>query len=110
MSTAKVAFNYPSLLGKVSLVSTLLDGSGIPAQMKDAIPKVPPDAVQISTTGKSRHDNMVEVVDFYQAVMERYRSFVRRAAQPRVLYFGCGWGRITRTFLSVTAAANIRGA
>jgi ubiquinone/menaquinone biosynthesis C-methylase UbiE len=100
---------YLGLLGKESLVSALMDGTGLPEQLRSEIPGMPSDAVQMSTTGKIGQRNIIEAVDFCQAVMERYRKH-GGTGQPSVLDFGCGWGRITRTFLSVTPANNITGA
>jgi SAM-dependent methyltransferase len=101
--------DYLGLLGKDSLVSALMDGSGLPASLRGLIPGMPSDAVQMSTTGKVGERNIIEAVDFCHAVMERYRKHTG-TGQPSVLDFGCGWGRITRTFLSVTPASKITGA
>lgn len=101
--------SYLGLLGKDSLVAALMDGSGLPEAFRHAIPGMPSDAVQMSTTGKVGQRNIVEAVDFCQAVMQRYRQHTG-SGQPAVLDFGCGWGRITRTFLSVTPAQRITGA
>lgn len=95
-------------LDKDSLVAALIGGAGLPKEMQGDIPRLPSDAVQMSTTGKTGYRNVVEAVDFVRAVMERYRA-QNGDKDPRVMDFGCGWGRITRTFLSVTPADHITG-
>lgn len=50
--SAEALFKYLGLLGKDSLTSVFMDGTGIPETLQSVIPKMPPDAVQISTTGK----------------------------------------------------------
>lgn len=101
--------SYLGLLDKDALVAALMDGTGLPTALRHVIPCMPSDAVQMSTTGKVGERNIIEAVDFCQAVMDRYRMHSSKA-QPAVLDFGCGWGRITRTFLSETAADRITGA
>lgn len=99
-----------SAMNRDELVAALLDGTGLPDDVKGALPKQAPDRVQMATTGKTGRANVVEAVDFCFAVSQRYRALSVRPAQPRVLDFGCGWGRVTRTFLSVTRPGLVTGA
>lgn len=95
-------------MDRTALVAALMDGSGLSPAQRRLIPGLPPEDVQIATTGKAGERNILEAVDFCRAVMERYRRHCGAGA-PAVLDFGCGWGRITRTFLSATPAGRITG-
>ncbi|MCP9835634.1 MULTISPECIES: class I SAM-dependent methyltransferase [unclassified Cyanobium] len=99
---------YLRLMGKESLVSALMNGTGLPEYLRSGIPGMPSEEIQMSTTGKVGQRNIIEAVDFCHSVIERYRTHTS-SGQPAVLDFGCGWGRIARTFLSVTPASMITG-
>ena len=96
-------------LDKTALATALMGGEHLPPALRDILRGMPPDAVQMSTTGKTGARNILEAVDFCQAVMARYRHYCG-SGQPAVLDFGCGWGRITRAFLTVTPPWRITGA
>lgn len=101
--------SFMGILGKESLVSALMVGTGLPEEFRSSIPEMPSEAIQISTTGKAGKINMQEAIDFCQIVMEKFHKF-SGSGQPLVLDFGCGWGRITRTFLSVAPPSRVTGA
>lgn len=100
---------YLASLDKDALIAALADGSGLPDAFRErTVVGLPTEAVQLSTTGKTGARNIVEALDFHKAVMVCFRQYCG-AHPPAVLDFGCGWGRIARTFLCVTPSTQIVG-
>jgi hypothetical protein len=57
-------------------------------------------ALQVGTTSLHGRDAMAQALRFYEDVLAAAdRSRLRWSADPRVLDFGVGWGRVARLFL-----------
>jgi methyltransferase family protein len=66
------------------------------------IPGVPPEAVQRNTVGAVGLAALAEGHDFFRVIREFCKRQRRHVAKDTVvLDYGCGWGRITRFFLTV---------
>lgn len=79
-------------------------------KLRDDLPAMPPDDVQLLYTGASGDAVLREGFDAYRL----FREFFERHVGPlrsdyRVLDFGCGWGRIIRFFLKEIAPVNLHG-
>lgn len=94
-------------LDRTKLISALIDGTGLPAQFQGEILGMPDVGTQISTTGKKDEQNIIEALDFCQKVLTY--NIAPEARELNILDFGCGWGRISRVFLTATSAVNITG-
>jgi len=70
-----------------------------------SLPTFPPDDVQLRFTGLSARDNLLQARSFYEYAIAR--SQLRQAANPRILDFGGGWGRVSRFFLRDAPARRI---
>jgi ubiquinone/menaquinone biosynthesis C-methylase UbiE len=79
-----------------------------PPGLVDQMPKMPPEAWQLVTVGKSGVRAMREAVDFTARCMQEFNS-LNPIQTPRVLDFGTGWGRIARCFLRWTPETHITG-
>lgn len=96
-------------LPPAELAAALLDGAGLPDDLKPLVPGLPPEDVQIATTARSGAVNLREAADFACAVRGVYAELCPGDPDPRVLDFGCGWGRVTRCFLAATRPGRILG-
>ncbi len=96
-------------LDREKLIAALSDGSGLPLSYTSEIRGMPSEQVQISTGGKIGRSNIIESIDFCDAVMSRYVAS-GASPNPSILDFGCGWGRITRAFLKETTDGKVTGA
>jgi SAM-dependent methyltransferase len=67
------------------------------------LPSLPSDEVQIQFTSMAGRQNLLQAFGFYDVA----RKYIAGVGQPRILDFGCGWGRISRFFLRETAPANL---
>jgi SAM-dependent methyltransferase len=67
------------------------------------LPSLPSDEVQIQFTSMAGRQNLLQAFGFYNVA----RGYITGIDQPRILDFGCGWGRISRFFLRDTAPANL---
>lgn len=74
--------------------------------LANPLPQLPSESIQIGTAGKAGLQTMREASDFFNLVRTQYRSDLSEA---KVVDFGCGWGRIARTFLKEVPAENIMG-
>ncbi|URQ74229.1 MAG: class I SAM-dependent methyltransferase [Candidatus Ochrobactrum gambitense] len=73
------------------------------------LPDLPPENIQLATAGASGLATLREASDFYHAVKASYERLGVDMAKARVIDFGSGWGRITRTFLKDVPSDNILG-
>ncbi len=64
--------SYFSKLNKNELVHALM--GKLPSEFRHCISGMPNEAIQIKTTGKSGFNNMLEALDFCQAVMSQYNK------------------------------------
>lgn len=74
-----------------------------------ALPKMPPESLQIATSGRAGLQAMAEASDFYHEVKKIYEKHGDDISAARVFDFGCGWGRVTRAFLKDIPPYNIIG-
>lgn len=73
-------------------------------------PKLPADDIQVSTVGRSGRRVVADAFlfkNFLKTMLGTYSTV--KLADARILDFGCGWGRILRTFLNEAPAANLLG-
>jgi 2-polyprenyl-3-methyl-5-hydroxy-6-metoxy-1,4-benzoquinol methylase len=67
------------------------------------LPSLPSDEVQISFTAMAGRQNLLQAFGFYKEA----QRFIKDIEQPRILDFGCGWGRVSRFFLRDTKPDNM---
>lgn len=67
------------------------------------LPSLPSDEIQIQFTSQSGRSNLLEAFEFYKIAL----NYIKAVKEPRILDFGCGWGRVARFFLRETAPANL---
>ena len=60
------------------------------------LPALPSDDVQVGFTALSGRDNLKQAFEFYRYV--RSACHIDQIADPHILDFGGGWGRISRFF------------
>lgn len=73
------------------------------------LPRLPSAGAQIATAGAAGMRTILEASEFYHAVKDEFERLGKKISTANVLDFGCGWGRITRTFLKDVPASNIQG-
>ena len=93
-------------------LQTLIDSLDSPqlSPLGEALPKFPSVEMQQNTTGLSAEAALRQAHAFYTDV-ERETRALGRALGPdtRVLDFGFGWGRISRTFMEKISIGNLYG-
>jgi hypothetical protein len=67
------------------------------------MPSLPSDEVQTGFTALSGRQNLLQAFGFYQSALK----YIEGIEQPKILDFGCGWGRISRLFLRETDPGNM---
>jgi SAM-dependent methyltransferase len=70
-----------------------------------ALPSLPNDEVQVGFTGLCGRQNLLQAFSFYQYIQSA--CGMGRVADPHILDFGGGWGRISRFFLKDTKPEHI---
>ena len=74
------------------------------------IPRFPPDAVQIRTTGRAGVETLKEALYYYEDCLEIYKKLrTVNKENDRLLDFGVGWGRILRFFMKDFNVNNLIG-
>ncbi|MBM3393553.1 MAG: class I SAM-dependent methyltransferase [Betaproteobacteria bacterium] len=76
----------------------------------EILPEFPSNELQANTTGLSAEATLRQAHAFYQDVDCAMRSVDRELnANSKILDFGFGWGRISRTFMEKASIRNIHG-
>jgi 2-polyprenyl-3-methyl-5-hydroxy-6-metoxy-1,4-benzoquinol methylase len=73
------------------------------------LPTLPDEAVQKRFTGRVGDESIKSAFAFYGFVREALERCRPELDEPRLLDFGCGWGRVTRLYLRDTPADRIVG-
>lgn len=79
-------------------------------QAIDGVPPFPDGQIQARTNGMSKRETMEHALPCFRSVVRILDKHLRQESQPRLLDFGCGWGRFLRYFLSLTPSRNLFGA
>lgn len=89
----------------------LTEGCRRNVNLRDFLPAMPEEAVQLRFTGDAGDVTLREGFNAYRLFRELYdKHATRMSAGTSVLDYGCGWGRIIRFFLKEIAPANLVGA
>src|SRR5688572_10691865 len=76
----------------------------------DLLPRFPDATLQANTTGLSGEAAVRQAAAFHEDVVDSMaRSGTPLRPGMQVLYFGCGWGRISRMFMRDVAARDLHG-
>ncbi len=93
-------------------LQTLIDSLDSPqvSPLGEALPKFPSVEMQQNTTGLSAEAALRQAHAFYTDVERETRALGRELGpNTRVLDFGFGWGRISRTFMEKISIHNLYG-
>ncbi|MBU3585178.1 hypothetical protein [Polynucleobacter sp. AM-26B4] len=64
-----------------------------------ALPKFPPESIQVNTTGLSGKEALREAFIFYEDCTKAFNKAGNAISRiDKILDFGVGWGRIARFF------------
>jgi len=78
--------------------------------LKKALPKMPPDAIQIAWTGNTGEGLLKQSISFVKIISEFYEKTTQKRLQgAKILDYGCGWGRHLRLMYKFTLPENIYG-
>ncbi|WP_083671887.1 class I SAM-dependent methyltransferase [Sphingomonas montana] len=67
------------------------------------LPSLPSDEIQTGFTSLSGRQNLLQAFGFYGKAVE----YIKSIHEPKIMDFGCGWGRISRFFLRETSPKNM---
>ncbi len=88
----------------------LTEGRRANATLRELLPGLPADELQVQFTGHSGDEALNEAFWIYQAFKSLFEMFNGPVARcESVLDFGCGWGRLTRFFLKDLEASRLWG-
>jgi len=78
--------------------------------LREIIPVIPPEEIQLQYTGKSGDETINEAF-FYYSFIKKSLEEMEYPLRPdsKVLDFGCGWGRIIRFFMKDVYLKNLYG-
>jgi 2-polyprenyl-3-methyl-5-hydroxy-6-metoxy-1,4-benzoquinol methylase len=78
--------------------------------LRQALPSMASEQVQINWTGSSGHTLLMQSCAFVRSVESSYRKLTGRSLDDaKILDYGCGWGRLIRLMYKFTAPENIYG-
>lgn len=78
--------------------------------MCEGAPTLPPVTVQVATTGRSGRPIMRDALVFKEFLKQILSHYSRPLSkETKILDFGCGWGRILRTFIHEVDAKKLLG-
>ncbi|MGZ8216989.1 class I SAM-dependent methyltransferase [Methylomagnum sp.] len=79
--------------------------------LQACLPRMAPDAVQVSWTGASGYDLLRQSTAFIREVERGWRLYAGKNPddlyQAKIADYGCGWGRLTRLLYYFTNSDNI---
>jgi hypothetical protein len=78
--------------------------------LKQALPTMPMDAIQLAWTGNSGESLLKQSLSFVKVASEFYEKVTQNKLQDaKILDYGCGWGRMLRLMYKFTLPDNLYG-
>jgi len=97
-------------LTKDELKWIFLNQGILDSAVKETVPSMPPEQMQLNWTGLSGDACLTQALNFVEVIYDVSNKYGNRInSSTTILDFGCGWGRIIRFFMADVQHENLFG-